>query len=204
MRTKRTFTLLLTLLLSAWSLAQDGFNTGAHVSTSFQLNSHRNRATRIWSSESGYGFAAGMPFRFGYADERAFVTGIDYEYMAFDSWANNSLQYSMRLHSLHVPLQLNFDLISSWFISTGTGLNYTFRSRVFTPGSNISIASSVNPFQPYLSLGVGSLSSRGNGMFELGIQARYHFLDAWRKSYPLYDVTSSKIISLDLVMRFYL
>ncbi|MBI3133078.1 MAG: outer membrane beta-barrel protein [Bacteroidetes bacterium] len=194
----------LLIVFQAAIFAQDGFNTGAHISTSFQLNSHRNKGTKIWSSESGYGFSAGVPFRFGYAEERAFVTGVDYEYMAFDNWANNSLVSSMRLHSVHIPLQLNFDLVANWFISAGTGMNYLFRSRIFTPGSNVSIAGSINAIQPYLSLGIGSISSRGGGLFELGAQARYHFLDAWKKTYPLHEVTTSNFISLDLVMRFYL
>ena len=200
---KISFILFLVQAFIFPAVAQDGFNTGAHVSTSFQLMTHRNKGTKLWASESGYGFSAGVPFRFDYSGERAFVTALDYEYMAFDNWANGNLVSSMRLHSLHIPLQLNFDLISSWYLSAGTGLNYLFRSRVFSYGNSISIANSINPFQPYLSLGIGTLSQRGNGLFDLGLQARYHFIDAWRKSYPLYDVTSSKILSIDIVMRFY-
>jgi hypothetical protein len=204
MKASKISVFLLLLLMQLTAVAQDGFNTGAHVSTSFQLMSHRNKGTGIWASESGYGFSAGVPFRFGYSEERAYVTGLDYEYMSFDDWINGNLVYSMRLHSLHVPLQLNFDLVSSLFLSVGTGVNFLFRSRVFTPGNNISVSGSVNPFQPYLSVGVGSLSNRGNGLFELGLQARYHLLDNWKKTTPLYEVTTSKVISLDLVMRFYL
>ena len=184
--------------------AQDGFNTGAHVSTSFQLITHRDKGTKIWSSESGYGFSAGVPFRFGYAEDRSFVTGLDYEYMAFDNRINGNLVTSMRMQSLHVPLQFNFKLVSTLFWSTGGGINYQFRAQVFNYGNNISISNNTNPFQPYVSLGIGSLSQRGNGLFELGIQTRYHFVDMWKKSYPLYDAVSSKVLSFDLVMRFYL
>lgn len=194
---------LIILFISQSLLAQDGLNTGAHVSTSFNLNSHRNKQTTLWSSESGYGFTLGIPIRYGYAEDRAFCTGVAYEFSAYDNWFNNTLVSSMRLHYLHVPATIHFNLISSWFLSTGTGLNFVFRSRTFTPGNNVNISNSINPFQPYLSLGIGTCSERGTGIFELSAQLRYHFLDIWKKEYPLHEVTTSKVVSLDLVMRFY-
>lgn len=184
-------------------IAQEGASIGVHLSTSFQLNSHRDKQTTIWSSESGYGFNMGVPVRFGYAEDRAFTTGLDYEYLAFDNRVNNFLQSSLRFHSLHIPATLHFNVISSWFISTGAGANLVFRSRLFVPGSTVNISNSINPFQPYLSLGIGTLGNRGDGLFELSAQARYHFLDVYKKSYPLFEVVTSKIVSFDLVMRYY-
>ncbi|MBK8924434.1 MAG: hypothetical protein IPM74_00690 [Crocinitomicaceae bacterium] len=183
--------------------AQDGFSMGANVATSFQLNSHRQKLTGIWSSESGYGFAFGVPLRFGYADERAFVTGLDYEYISFDNWVNGSLINSTRFHAVHLPATFQFNLISSLYATAGAGVNYLFRSRYFAPGSNISISSTVQPFQPYLSLGVASIAERGNGIFELSVATRFHFLDLRNKNYINFDAVSSRLISFDLGMKFY-
>jgi hypothetical protein len=200
---KSILSLFTILLLSGVILAQDGFKTGAKISTSFHLNTHRNKQTTIWSSESGYGFAVGIPFRFGYAEGRAFCTGLDYEYIAFDNRVNNYLASSTRFHYLHIPATIHFNVISSLFISAGAGANLTLRSISFVPGTSISLSNSINPFQPYLSLGVGTLAQRGGGLFELSAQARYHFLDIWKKNYPQHAITTSKILSMDLVMRFY-
>lgn len=183
--------------------AQDGFSMGANVATGFQLNSHRQKQTGIWSSESGYGFALGVPLRFGYADERAFVTGLDYEYFSFDNWVNGNLINSTRFHAFHVPATFQFNLISSLYATAGAGVNYLFRSRYFAPGSNISIGSTVQPFQPYISLGVASIAERGNGIFELSVATRFHFLDLRNKNYINFDAVSSRLISFDLGMKFY-
>ncbi|MBK6952102.1 MAG: outer membrane beta-barrel protein [Crocinitomicaceae bacterium] len=195
--------LFVLIIISQTAIAQDGFNVGAKIATSFHLNTHRNKQTTIWSSESGYGFSVGLPLRFGYADDRAFVTGLDYEYIAFDNRVNNYLVSSTRFHYLHVPATLHFNLISSLFISAGTGINLVLSSKSFVPGVSVNISNSINPFQPYLSLGVGTCVERGSGLFELSAQARYHFLDIWQKDYPQHAITTSKIVSMDLVMRFY-
>jgi hypothetical protein len=194
---------LIFVFCSATIFAQSDISIGAQVNTSFHLNSHRNKGTKIWSSESGYGFSAGVPLLISKSEDRRFVTGIQYEYISFDNWANNQLIASTRFHSIHVPLCFQFDIMKPWYYSLGTGMNYNFRSRTFSPANNADISGSANPFQPYLSAGIGSMVERGNGMFDLGIQVRYHFLDMWRKIYPIYAVTSSKVISLDLMMRFY-
>lgn len=190
-------------ILSQTAVAQDGFNIGAKIATSFHLNTHRNKQTTIWSSESGYGFAVGLPMRFGYADGRTFVSGLDYEYVAFDNRVNNYLVSSTRFHYLHIPATIHFNLISSLFISTGAGVNLVLRGIAFVPGTSLNISNSINPFQPYLSLGIGTSAERGGGIFELSAQARYHFLDIWKKDYPQHAITTSKIVSMDLVMRFY-
>lgn len=184
--------------------AQEGAQIGLSVTTGLQLQTHRSKTTGIWSSQSGYGFSFGMPVKYWTSETRALNTGLDYEYASFDNWANNNLVSSTRYHSLHLPVSYNINLISSWYASFGTGLNYFFRSRTFSPANNVSIGSITNSFQPYLSLGINTFGARGNGFFELGLQARYHFLDLWKKSHPTFLVTTSKILSLDLVMRFYL
>ena len=191
------------IALTASSVAQDGLQIGASVSTSFQLNSHRGKATKIWSSESGYGFAVGMPIKYWTQEERAINTGAEYEFIAFDNWANGVFVSSTRLHAIHVPINYQVKLVSSWSATFGSGLDFLFRSVNVNPSNTLSIGNSINPVQPYLSLGVNSMSEGGSGFFELGLQMRYHFLDLWKKSYFLYDVTSSKIISMDLLMRFY-
>jgi hypothetical protein len=195
--------LLVFMLFCQTAIAQDGFHVGAKIATSFNLNTHRNKQTTIWSSESGYGFSVGVPLRFGYTDDRAFVTGLDYEYIAFDNRVNNFLVSSMRFHYLHIPATLHFNLISSLFISTGTGVNLVLGAKTLVPGVSVNISNVINPFQPYLSLGIGSFVERGAGLFELSAQARYHFLDIWQKDYPQHAITTSKIMSMDLVMRFY-
>lgn len=197
------FFVLLLLASSEMVSAQGNIFMGAQVNTSFHLNSHRNKGTKIWSSESGYGFSAGLPVMFANSDSRRLITGIQYEYVSFDNWANNQLIASTRFHSIHVPLGFQFDIMKPWYYSLGTGINYNFRSRTFSPANNVDISGSANPIQPYLSAGIGSMVERGNGLFDLGIQLRYHFLDMWRKTYPVYAATSSKVISLDLNMRFY-
>ncbi len=195
--------LFVLMLIGQTAIAQSGFNVGAKIATSFNLNTHRNKQTTIWSSESGYGFSVGVPLRFGYAEDRAFVTGVDYEYVAFDNRVNNYLVSSTRFHYLHVPVTLHFNLISSLFISAGSGVNLVVGAKTFTPGTSVSISSVINRFQPYMSLGIGSCVERGAGLFELSAQARYHFLDIWQKDYPQHAITTSKIVSMDLVMRFY-
>ncbi|MBK9192502.1 MAG: hypothetical protein IPM77_13920 [Crocinitomicaceae bacterium] len=195
--------LILFLTGAEVALAQGNILVGAEVNTSFHLNSHRNKGTKIWSSESGYGFSAGVPLMFVNSDTRRFITGIQYEYVSFDNWANNQLVASTRFHSVHIPLGVQFDIMKPWYYSLGTGMNYNFRSRTFSPGNNVDISNSANPLQPYISAGLGSMVERGTGVFDLGIQIRYHFLDMWRKTYPVYAATSSKVISLDLMMRFY-
>lgn len=194
------------LLILSWQslIAQEGIQIGASVSTGLQLQTHRSKTTGIWSSQSGYGFSFGVPVKYWTSETRALNTGLDYEYASFDNWANNNLVSSTRYHSFHIPISYNLNLISSWYASLGTGVNYFFRSRTFSPANNVDIGSITNPFQPYLSLGINTFGGRGSGFFELGIQARYHFLDLWKKSHPTFLVTTSKILSLDLVMRFYL
>lgn len=195
--------LLGAILFGFGVFSQRSFQTGVHVNTSFNLNAHRAN-TGIWSSESGYGFALGIPVRVFSSDDRYFNTGLDYEYMAFDNWANGQLVASTRFQSVNIPLNFNFNISSNWFWSAGSGFNYLFRTHTFTPGSNVDIKGSVNHFQPYLSLGILSAAPRGAGLFELGAQIRYHFLDVWQKWYPIYSVTSSHIISFDLSMRFFI
>jgi len=194
------------LLILTWQslIAQEGLQIGASVTTGLQVQTHRSKTTGIWSSQSGYGFSFGVPVKYWTSKTRALNTGIDYEYVAYDNWANNTIVSSTRYHSFHIPITYNLNLVSSWYASFGTGLNYLFRNRTFSPANNVDISSITNPFQPYLSLGINTFGGRGNGFFELGIQARYHFLDLWKKSHSTFLVTTSKILSLDLVMRFYL
>lgn len=189
---------------------------GIHVSTSFQLNSHRSKTVPVWSSESGYGFSIGGTYRkdnqvnqtteeeLTLGQKRAFISGFDYEYVAFDSWVGGNLVSSIRFHSLHIPLQWNFNFMGHFYFSAGTGANVVFRSRAFVPGSNVSLYNVTRPFQPYVVAGIGSFKERNTGFFDLGIQTRFHFMDIWRKTYPTYAATTSWLVSFDLVMRFYL
>ena len=200
---KRLFIFAVTLFTQVTALAQEGTQIGASVSTGVQFNTHRSKTTTLWSSQTGYGFAAGVPVKHWLSETRSLNTGLEYEYTVFDNRVNNYLVSSIRYHSIHIPLRFDMNLVPGWYLSFGPGLNYFVRSRMFTPGNTISLANSANPFQPYLSLGINTFSARGSGFFELGLQMRYHFLDLWKKTYPDYAVTSSKLLSLDLVMRFY-
>jgi hypothetical protein len=193
----------LVFCLSLIAAGQEGTQWGASVSTGLQLNTHHSKTTTLWSFQPGYGFAAGGALKNWRSEYSAINTGLEYEYAAFDSWNNNYLVSSTRYHSLHIPLTYHYNIVSTWYATFGTGINYLIRSRIFTPANSVSIASSSNPFQPYLSIGVATFSARGTGHFELGMQARYHVLDLWKKSYPTYDVTTSKLLSVDLLMRFY-
>jgi len=184
-------------------LAQDGLQIGASVTTGLALQTHRSKTTGIWSSQSGYGFSVGVPIKYWTSETRAFNTGLDYEFVGYDNWVNNNFVSGTRYHSLHIPLTYNINLFSSWYASFGSGLNYFIRSRTLSSANNINISNSTNAFQPYLSLGINTIAQRGNGLFELGVQARYHFLDLWKRTYPNFNVTTSKILSFDLVMRFY-
>ena len=200
---KRITVFLLFCCLSINLIAQDGLQIGAGITTGLALQTHRSKTTGIWSSQSGYAFSVGVPIKYWTSETRAINTGLDYEFIGYDNWVNNNFISGTRYHSLHVPLTYNINLFSTWYAAFGTGLNYFIRSRTISPSNSVNISNSANAFQPYLSLGINTLAKRGDGFFELGVQARYHFLDLWKRTYPNFNVTTSKILSLDLVMRFY-
>ncbi|MEX1001850.1 MAG: hypothetical protein WDZ35_07035 [Crocinitomicaceae bacterium] len=195
--------LFLLFASSSFVYSQEGLQLGVEVSPAWNLNTHRSKATGIRSSESGYGFNVGIPLKWWYAENMAFHSGLNFEYMAFDNRVNNTLIGSNRYGSIHLPLFLNYKLSGGWVALFGGGINYQFFNQAWS-GFGVDISSQINQFQPYLGAGVSTLMERDNGVFEFGAQARYHFLELWAPGTPTVDDFTSKILSLDLILRYYL
>ncbi len=184
------------------SQAQD-IKFGIEVSPAFNLHAHHSKTTTAWSSENGYGFNAGFAMRYPINEYTALNTGLNYEYVSFDNWAYNTLQSSLRFGSIHLPLMFSREVIGSWHANFGGGINYLFMNNRIVPGTKVSISNSIDKFQPYVGLGVSTLMDRNAGLFELGFNARYHFMELWNENDPIVSASGNHIVALDLVMRFY-
>jgi hypothetical protein len=167
------------------------------------LNTHRGKQTKIWSAESGYGFNAGIPIKWWFSEFSGLQTGVTFEYMAFDNRFNGTLISSNRYASVNVPVMFNFSLANNWYWSAGGGFNLNVMSRAWS-GFSVDISSTTNSFLPYLGFGANTLLERDKGVFELGGQVRYHVIDLWKKGTTQSNDFSSKILSFDLILRFYL
>jgi hypothetical protein len=195
--------LIILLFLTTNVKAQEGFHLGVEISPAFVLNSHRNLTTSLRSSESGYGFNVGIPMKYFWSEYMGIETGLTFEYMAFDNRFNNTLISSNRFGSINMPLTLIYEVAGDWYVHGGVGAKYQFLNRGWS-GFAVDIGSAVNKVQPYVALGVSTFLERDKGMFELGVMGRYHFLNLWNESSPQSAGSTSKIISFDIMLKFFL
>lgn len=191
------------LLISVESHAQNGFQLGLEISPAWNLNTHYNKILGFGPAESGYGFNVGVPVKWWFKENISLQTGLTFEYMAFDNRVNNTLLSSQRHGSVNLPLMFNLALSGSWYASFGAGLKYNFLNQAWS-GFSVDISSQINSFQPYFGGGVNTLIERDKGVFEFGIQGRYHFIQLLNETAPQSTDFSSNILSLDLILRFYL
>ncbi len=191
------------LFLSSLSFAQEGFHLGVEVSPSWMLNTHRNTTTGLRSSESGYGFNAGVPIKYFFNEYMGIESGVSFEYMAFDVRVNNALQFSNRFGSVNFPLTILYQVSGNWYTHAGAGFKYQFMNKSWS-GFSVDIGPSVNKIQPYVALGVSTLIERDKGLFELGAMARYHFINLWAAGSPQGAAGTSKVVSFDLMLKFFL
>jgi hypothetical protein len=195
--------LIILLFLTTNVKAQEGFHLGVEISPAFVLNSHRNLTTSLRSSESGYGFNVGVPLKYFWSEYMGLESGLTFEYMAFDNRFNNTLISSNRFGSLNMPLTLIYQVAGDWYVHGGVGAKYQFLNRAWS-GFAVDIGSAVNKVQPYVALGVSTFLERDKGIFELGVMGRYHFLNLWNESSPQSAGSTSKIISFDIMLKFFL
>jgi hypothetical protein len=202
---KRLYTFLLILILSTTSYAQEGLQLGLEISPAWVVNTHKQKGVGIRSAESGYGFNLGVPIKWWFSETMAFQSGLTFEYTAFDNRVNNTLQSSVRFGSIHLPLMLNYAMSGNWYLLFGGGVNYNIINQSWA-GFGVDISSQVNAFQPYAGLGISTLMERDKGVFEFGVTSRYHFIDLWKADAIYFDSENytSKILSFDLLLRFYL
>jgi hypothetical protein len=194
--------LVLLVSLSSLPFAQKGFRLGVEVSPSWVLNAHRNKTTTIRTFESGYGFNVGLPLKYHFNEYSGIESGLSFEYYAFDNRANNILVSSNRFASIHLPLTYLYQITGDWYAHFGGGIRYQIMNRAWS-GWSVDISPVVNRVQPYLALGASTFLERDNGMFELGLMTRYHFINLWKESAPQAAGSTSKIVSFDLLLRFY-
>jgi len=183
--------------------AQEGLQMGLEISPAWNLNVHRSKVIKSWSFESGYGFNVGLPLKYWFSETMAIQSGLTYEYVAFDNRFNSTLVSSYRYGSLHVPVMFNLAMKGGWNAIFGAGLNYNIMNK-FWAGNSVDITPSIQSVQPYVGGGASTLLERNKGVFEIGVQARYHFLELSDKNVPTVSDFSSNILSFDLIMRFYL
>lgn len=195
------------LIVSIWvgsmTYAQEGFQLGLELSPSWMLNTHRNLVTGLRSSESGYGFNAGVPIKYWFSEYMGFESGVSFEYMAFDNRFNNTLVSSNRFASINMPLTFIYQMSGNWYAHGGVGAKYQLMNRTWS-GFAVDISSSVNQFQPYAALGVSTLIERDQGVFELGVMGRYHVINLWAEGTAQAAGNTSKVVSFDLMLKFFL
>lgn len=199
----KKFILCFSLLFALSVKSQSGFQLGLEISPAWNLNVHYNSILGFGPAESGYGFNVGVPVKWWFRENMSLQTGLTFEYMAFDNRFNNTLLSSRRYGSIHLPLMFNLGLNGNWYGAFGAGINYNVFNQAWS-GFSVDISSEINSFQPYVGAGVNTLIERDKGVFEFGIQGRFHFLQLLNDTAPQATDFSSNILSLDLLLRFYL
>ena len=201
----KTRIILFIVLFVAFQLnAQEGFNIGFSASPSWKINMTTQKQTGIRSYQSGYGFSAGIPVKYWINDYSAFSSGLEYDFTAFDSFQNGQLVSSVRFNALHLPLMFNVNLSGNWYALVGTGLLFNLSTRDLNSVTfGTDITSQTNRLQPYLGLGVCSISESNKGLLEYGIQLRYQVRDIWINDYAPLENFNAHLISADFVIHYY-
>lgn len=199
----KIFCIILITIFSLNSIAQEGIQVGVEISPAWDINIQRPEAAGITSAFTGYGFNVGVPVKGWVSETIALQSGLTFEYMAFDNRVNNTLFSSERYGSLNLPVMLNYALSGNWYFLFGAGVNYNLFVQSWS-GFSLNILSLRTKFQPYAALGVTTMMEREKGVFELGAQARYHFLELNAATTTLAIDNNSNVLSFDLLLRFYL
>lgn len=201
---KTRITLFIALFVAFQLNAQEGFNIGFSASPSWKINMTTQKQTGIRSYQSGYGFSAGIPIKYWMNDYSAFSSGLEYDFTAFDSFQNGQLVSSVRFNALHLPLMFNVNLSGNWYALVGTGLLFNLSARDLNSVTfGTDITSQTNRLQPYLGLGVCSISESNKGLLEYGVQLRYQVRDIWINDYAPLENFNAHLISADFVIHYY-
>lgn len=202
-QTAMRFLFFLVILFPLNLKAQEGLKVGLEVAPSWVVNTHRNLSTGVRSSESGYGFNVGIPIKYGFSETTSLITGLTYEYIAFDNRVNNTLISSNRFGAINVPLVLGYQLSGNWNLNGGVGFKYVFLSRAWS-GFAVDISNAVNQIQPYLNLGVSTQTEWSTTTVEYGLNARFHPINIWESTAAQAANNTSKIVAFDLSLKFFL
>ncbi|MBD3636771.1 MAG: outer membrane beta-barrel protein [Crocinitomicaceae bacterium] len=203
MKLKRTLILLLLIVMNK-AYAQEGFQLGLEASPAWHANMQRNKITGLRTSTGGYGFNVGVPVKWWFSDGIALQTGLTFELMLFDERINKNLISSNRHGSLHLPVMLNYALSGNWYLLFGGGVNYNVLNQRWTTIGKANLTAVTNTFQPYIGVGISTLMEREGGVFELGAQSRFHFIDLYKPSIFSDGDFTNRILSFDLILRYYL
>lgn len=201
----RTKITLFIFLFVAFQLnAQEGVNIGFSASPSWKINMTTQKQTGIRSYQSGYGFSAGVPLKYWINDYSAFSSGLEFDFTAFDNFQNGQLVSSVRFNALHLPLMFNVNLSDNWYALIGTGLLLNLSARDLNSVTfGTDITPQTNRLQPYLGVGVCSISESNRGLLEYGVQLRYQVRDIWISDYAPLENFNAHLISADFVLHYY-
>lgn len=187
------------------SLVAQTHQFGFEMSPNWNLNTHRSKLNTGWNSESGYGFTSGFVFNRFNEDESTFThAGLLYQFTSFENRANNTLVDAFRYQSVQIPFSYNMAVLTGWWVSVGVGANYLFNATYQLYGQKINNKSAVKTLQPFFSVGTTGFRSLGGLDSELGVNFRYHFLEFWQDNQPSVPSYTTKLLSIDFVIRFYL
>lgn len=201
---QRFFILFLLVFLGNIGISQKKLQIGAHLAPAWKLNLHRSKLTGIRSNESGFGFTAGIPVKYWFNDYTSFNTGINYDFTSFDQFINQQLVSSFRISALELPLMLSSNVKGNWYAMYGLGINYNLWTRVLNLAGGADVSELTHKVQPYLGIGLNRLIEQSKGVFEVGILGRLQLRDIWNKTYAPSKSVTSKLLSLDLLLRYYI
>jgi hypothetical protein len=199
----RNLVCLLLLWTSTNVLAQGNWNLGVYIAPSWKINMSRQIQTGLRSSQSGYGFSAGIAVRKEMNDFTSFNTGLLYNYAAFDVFSNGLLISSFRINSLDLPLLFNTNIKGSWNAMYGAGGVYNMRVRSLDVNLGSDFSNFTNNLQPYLGLGINTKIERADNHILTGLLAKYQVLDIWNKDYVALQNFNSHLVSLDFFFTYY-
>lgn len=199
----RNLVFLFLILTSTQVLAQGSWNFGAYIAPSWKINMSRQIQTGLRSSQSGYGFTAGLAVKKEMNDFTSFHTGLLYNYAAFDVFSNGLLVSSFRINSLDLPLLFNTNLKGSWNAMYGGGGVYNMRVRNLDVNFGSDFSNYTNNIQPYLGLGINTKIERADDHILTGLLAKYQVLDIWNKEYVALQNFNSHLVSLDFFFTYY-
>ncbi len=199
----RNLVCLILILFSTQVLAQGSWNFGVNIAPSWKINMSRQIQTGLRSSQSGYGFTAGLAVKKEMNDFTSFNTGLLYNYAAFDVFSNGLLVSSFRINSLDLPLLFNTNIKGSWNAMYGAGGVYNMRVRSLDVNLGSDFSNFTNNVQPYLGLGINTKIERADNHILTGLLAKYQLLDIWNKDYVALQNFNSHLISLDFFFTYY-
>ena len=191
------------LLFTGSSFSQSGVEIGLNLSPGYRVLLSKQVGTGLRSSQSGFGFTAGVPVKYWLNEFTSINTGLNYEFTAFDTNVKGLLLSSFRINSVSLPLVFNLHLNRTFYLMAGTGVNYNFAARDINIFGGADLTHQMNKIQPYLALGANSLIERGDSNLEVGVVAHYQLLDIWKKSYTAKENFNSHIASINFVLQYY-